>query len=64
MRKRRSGSRKVIRNHFANLYDGLHATHSLKKPWHKQLLKCVDAEAELIRKFILKSTEIKVIVSK
>ena len=64
IRKRRSGSRKVIRNNFANLYDGLHATHSLKKRWHKKLLKCVDTEVELIRKYNLKSTKIEVTVTK
>ena len=64
IRKRRSGSSKVIRNKFANLYDGLHSTHSLKKRWHNQLLKCVDTEVELIRKYSLKSTKIEVTVSK
>jgi len=64
IRKRRSGSRKVIRNKFANLYDGLHATHSLKKRWHRQLSKRVDTEVELIRKYNLKYTKIEVTVSK
>jgi len=64
IRKRRSGSRKVIRNNFSNLYDGLHATHSLKKRWHKKILKCIDTEVELIRKYNLKYTKIEVTVSK
>jgi hypothetical protein len=64
IRKRRCGSRKLIRNNFANLYDDLYATHSLKKQWHKQLFKCVDTEVELIRKYNLKSTKIEVTVTK
>jgi hypothetical protein len=58
-RKRRSGSRKVVRNDFKELYDGLHATRTLKRKWHKQLLKCATSELKLI-KHNLKTTKVTV----
>ena len=58
IRKRRSGSRKVVRNNFSELYDGLHPKQSLKKRWHNQLLKCATSELELIRQYKLKTTKV------
>lgn len=49
-RKRRSGSRVVIRNNFDKLYDGLHANRELKSKWHNQLVKCVNAEVKLVKR--------------
>lgn len=57
-RKRRSGTRKVIRNNFSELYDGLHPSRSLKVRWHKQLLKVANSELELIKQYNLKSTKV------
>ena len=57
-RKRRSGSRILIKNNFDSLYDGLHAKRSLKQKWHEQLLKCVNAEVKLIREYNLKCTKV------
>lgn len=58
IRKNRSGSRKVVRNHFSFLYDGLHPEASLKKRWHQQLVKCATAEVELIKQYNLKNTKV------
>lgn len=62
IRKNRSGSRTVIRNSFTELYDGLHPTSTLKRKWHKQLIKCCTDEVKLIREHNLKSTKITVAV--
>ncbi|CAC5393515.1 unnamed protein product [Mytilus coruscus] len=58
IRKRKSGSRKVIRNNFADLHDGLHPKNSLKRRWHKQLVKCATSELDLIRQNNLKTTKV------
>ena len=60
IRKRRSGSRKVIRNSFKELYDGLHAKHTLKRKWHAQLLKTANSELKLIKDYNLKTTKVTV----
>ena len=60
IRKRRSGSRKVVRNNFADLHDGLHPKNSLKRRWHKQLVKCATSELDLIRQYNLKTTKVTV----
>lgn len=59
-RKRRPGSRKVVKNDFKQLYDGLHATRTLKRKWHKQLLKCATSELKFIKQHNLKTTKVTV----
>ena len=51
---------KVVRNDFKELYDGLHATRTLKRKWHKQLLKCGTSELKLIKQHNLKTTKVTV----